>query len=103
MVSRNSNTAANVSALVRVWWMLGLLLAAQVGVALVGRSLGPLAPLTQDDLSLSKAQVGMLPAAMFLGQGLISLPAGFLVDRHGSRRLLLGLCLWLGGLSPCLP
>ena len=54
MVSRDSNAAASESALVRVWWMLALLLATQVGVALVGRSLGPLAPLIQDDLSLSK-------------------------------------------------
>lgn len=84
-------------AAVRVWGMLGLLLAAQVAVALVGRSLGPLAPLIQSDLSLSKAQVGMFPAALFLGQALVSLPSGFLADRFGSRLLLLLLCLWLGG------
>jgi MFS family permease len=40
--------------------------------------------------------VGLLTAALFLGQSLVSLPAGFLADRFGSRHLLMGLALCLG-------
>jgi len=78
------------------WRMLGWLLLTQSAVALVGRSLAPLAPLMEDELQLSKAQVGLLTAALFLGQSLVSLPAGFLADRYGTRRLLLVLALCLG-------
>jgi ACS family hexuronate transporter-like MFS transporter len=78
------------------WFMLGLLLSTQIAVAFVGRSIAPLGPLIEADLSLSKAQIGMLPAALFLGQSIISLPSGFLADRFGSRGLLLSLSYCLG-------
>lgn len=78
------------------WRMLVWLLLTQTAMAFVGRSLSPLAPLIEKDLQLSKAQVGMLTAALFLGQSLMSLPAGFLTDRFGSRKLLLVLTAGLG-------
>lgn len=78
------------------WRMLGWLLLMQTAVAFVGRSLAPLSPLVEEDLHLSKAQVGMLMAALFLGQSLVSLPSGYLADRLGSRLLLIGLALCLG-------
>lgn len=81
---------------VNPWRMLTWLLIAQIMVAFVGRSLAPLGVLIGDDLSLTKAQIGMLPAALFLGQSLIAIPAGFLVDRVGSKRLLFLLSLCLG-------
>lgn len=82
--------------LAAAWRMLGWLLLTQIAVAFVGRSLAPLGPLVEADLHLSKAQVGMLMAALFLGQSLVSLPSGYLADRLGSRRLLIGLTLCLG-------
>ncbi|WP_079526234.1 MFS transporter [Halobacillus hunanensis] len=78
------------------WKMLLWLLMAQIMVAFIGRSLGPLGVLIEEDLSLSKAQVGLLPSALFLGQALASIPAGFVTDRVGSRPLLLVLSLCLG-------
>ncbi|TWT27237.1 MFS transporter [Planomicrobium sp. CPCC 101110] len=78
------------------WRMLTWLLVAQIMVAFVGRSLAPLGVLIGEDLSLTKAQIGMLPAALFLGQSLVSIPAGFLVDRVGSKKLLFLLSLGLG-------
>lgn len=78
------------------WRMLGWLMFAQLMVAFVGRSLGPLGALIGADLSLSKAQIGMLPAALFLGQAVASIPVGFLADRIGSRILLLYLSFCLG-------
>ncbi|WP_042454062.1 MFS transporter [Neobacillus dielmonensis] len=83
------------------WRMLIFLLLAQVAVAFVGRSIGPLGVLIGEDLSLTKSQIGMLPAALFLGQAVASVPAGFLTDRLGSRILLLisAFCLGLSFLA----
>ncbi|MFD2924903.1 MFS transporter [Halobacillus naozhouensis] len=78
------------------WKMLLWLLMAQIMVAFIGRSLGPLGVLIEEDLSLTKTQVGLLPSALFLGQALASIPAGFATDRVGSRPLLLVLSLCLG-------
>ncbi|MDQ0429511.1 sugar phosphate permease [Planomicrobium stackebrandtii] len=78
------------------WRMLTWLLIAQIMVAFVGRSLAPLGVLIGEDLSLTKAQIGMLPAALFLGQSLVSIPAGFVADRIGSKKLLFLLSLCLG-------
>lgn len=78
------------------WKMLACLFIIQVLMALAGRSLAPLGPLFEEDLSLSKTQIGMLPAALFLGQALISIPAGFLVDRIGTKNMLILLTLCLG-------
>ncbi|MDQ0218740.1 MFS transporter [Peribacillus cavernae] len=78
------------------WHMLYWLMFAQLMVAFVGRSIGPLGALIGSDLSLSKAQIGLLPAAMFLGQATASIPVGFVADRIGSRILLLYLSFCLG-------
>src|SRR5699024_7633231 len=75
----------------------GWLLATQVLVAFVGRSVSPLGAVIGEDLDLTKAQIGMLPAALFLGQAFVSIPAGFLVDRMGTRRMLLLVAVVLGG------
>ncbi|WP_163528935.1 MFS transporter [Halobacillus ihumii] len=88
-----SPTSANMAS---PWKMLLWLLMAQIMVAFIGRSLGPLGVLIEEDLSLSKAQVGLLPSALFMGQALASIPAGFITDRVGSRPLLLVLSLCLG-------
>ncbi|UOQ92377.1 MFS transporter [Halobacillus shinanisalinarum] len=78
------------------WKMLLWLLMAQIMVAFIGRSLGPLGVLIGEDLSLTKAQIGLLPSALFLGQAMASIPSGFVADRTGSRPLLLLLSLCLG-------
>ncbi|WP_245920909.1 MFS transporter [Melghirimyces profundicolus] len=91
-MSTNTHVQAE-EPLSRAWRMLGILLGAQVAVAFLGRGLAPVGPLIEADLSITKAQVGMLPAALFLGQSLFNLPAGFLVDRYGTRWMLLILTL----------
>ncbi|WP_080848133.1 MFS transporter [Cytobacillus gottheilii] len=78
------------------WRMLLFLLMAQLLIAFVGRSIGPLGALIGEDLSLTKSQIGMLPAALFFGQAIISVPAGFLTDRFGSRSLLVMAAIFLG-------
>ncbi|MGJ9460454.1 MFS transporter [Oceanobacillus sp. CF4.6] len=94
---RKSNlTLTSTSSEVQSWKMMTWLLVTQVLVAFVGRSLAPLGVLIGEDLSLTNAQIGMLPAALFLGQSLASIPAGFLVDKTGSKKILLILSLCLG-------
>lgn len=80
----------------RPWVMLGWLLVVQLAVAFVGRSLGPLAPFIEQSFHLTKTQVGFLPAALFVGQSLVSLPAGWYADKLGTRKMLLILSSMLG-------
>lgn len=77
------------------WKMLLWLLIAQIMVAFVGRSLAPLTILIGADLSLSNVQIGMIPAALFLGQSLVAIPSGVLVDRIGSKKQLLATTICL--------
>lgn len=85
------------------WKMLLWLFIAQLMVSFVGRSLAPLAVLIGADLSLSNTQIGMLPAALFLGQSIVAIPSGMLVDRIGSKKQLLVTTIFLSvsfGLIP---
>jgi nitrate/nitrite transporter NarK len=45
----------------------------------------PLLPLIMSDFGISPAQAGLLSAAMFLGAGLLAIPAGHLTDWLGAR------------------
>lgn len=71
------------------WVMLSWLLLVQLLVAFVGRSIGPLAPFLEEDFAISKAEIGMMTSALFLGQVLSSIPAGWYADRLGTRKMLL--------------
>lgn len=52
-------------------------------------------PLIRDDLGLTFSQGGMLAAAMTLSYGLGQIPAGYLSDRFGPKRLFfLGFLVW---------
>ncbi len=52
-------------------------------------ALPPLFPLLRDELDLSYAALGLLVTAFNVATGFTQVPAGFLVDRFGARRLLL--------------
>ena len=76
--------------------VLGWLFFLQLAAAFVGRSLGPLVILIGADLSLTKVQVGLLPSALFLGQFIATLPAGFLSDYFGIRKIISSLVFLVG-------
>jgi ACS family hexuronate transporter-like MFS transporter len=59
-------------------------------------SLAPIAPLIRADLGISRAGIGLLTAAIFLGAALASTPAGHLTDRLGAARLLVLAMLGVG-------
>lgn len=77
------------------WRMLFYLFLIQLSIAFVGRSIAPLGAIIGDDLGLTMLQIGLFPAALFLGQSLISIPAGFLSDKIGSKRALVIIALTL--------
>lgn len=71
--------------------------------------MAPLAPFLLDALHLSRAQVGLLLPALYLGGVLMSLPAGWLTDRLGVRltlalgQALTGAMVALASLTSSLP
>jgi MFS family permease len=70
------------------WAVLVLITLAHALGALAVLSVAPLSPFLLDALHLSRAQVGLLLPAVYLGGVLMSLPAGWLTDRLGVRAAL---------------
>ena len=58
-------------------------------ISFVTNLMGPLMPVLIDDFHLSLAMAGFLPFSFFLAYGLISIPAGALVEARGPRVTLL--------------
>lgn len=67
------------------WAVLALVTVAHALGALSVLSVAPLAPLLLDAFALTRAQVGLLLPAVYLGGVLMALPAGWLTDRLGVR------------------
>src|SRR3990172_10076447 len=72
-----------------------LVVLCQVFQALTFGGIALFLPLIREDLQMSFAQAGMLSAAATLSYGLGQIPAGYLSDRFGPRRLFfIGLLGW---------
>ena len=71
------------------WAVLGISWMAYMSAYLVRTAVAPLSPFLIEGLSLSKFEVGLLVSASALGYMAFQLPAGWLVDRVGVRRMLL--------------
>ncbi len=70
------------------WVILGLALLSQCSAAMAGQVIGPLAPLFQPDLGLTKTEVGLFASATYAGAWSVLLVAGSVTDRFGVRRML---------------
>lgn len=77
------------------WKMLIYLFLIQLVIAFVARSMAPLGAIIGNDLNLTMFQIGLFPAALFLGQSLVSIPSGILTDKIGSKKMLLIISLVL--------
>jgi MFS family permease len=73
-----------------------LLLAAVLFLNYVDRGALPTAAhLVQDDLHLTKSQLGVLMSAFFWSYAALQIPVGWLAERYGAKRVLAaGLALW---------
>src|SRR6201991_1358869 len=73
-----------------------LLLAAVLFLNYVDRgALATAAHLVQDDLHLTKSQLGVLLSAFFWSYAALQIPIGWLAERYGAKRTLAaGLVLW---------
>ncbi len=80
------------------WVILGVLLGSQVFMSMGAYAWGPLAPFLQDSLNLSLTEIGLITAALYMASVVVSIPAGFTVDRFGSRVNLL-ICLGVMGVA----
>src|SRR5436190_15009611 len=91
------------------WVMLVLVTTAHALGSFSALAVAPLAPFLVDALHLTRAQVGLLLPAAYLGGVVMSLPAGWVTDRVGVRAALggglaiIGLMVALASLADGLP
>ncbi|MFC1937359.1 MFS transporter [Chloroflexota bacterium] len=71
------------------WAILGVCWLAYLVAFMQRLSIGPLAPFLKEDLNLTSTEIGFLMSASGIGYMLTTVPAGWLVDRVGVRRMLL--------------
>ncbi len=89
--------------------LLVLAVASQASISIASWGLGALGPELAETFHLSAAGLGAVLAAGFIGNALILIPAGTLVDRNGPRGPLIvggltsGACLVLAGFAPSAP
>ncbi len=77
---------------VKISLVLGFLIAGAVG-ELPTMAFSPLSPFLTAEFALTELQVGLVTTAMGLGSLIASLPAGQIVDRHGTKVVLIaGTC-----------
>jgi MFS transporter, FHS family, L-fucose permease len=69
--------------------VVGYILCIWFVISFVTNLIGPLMPVIIRDFRLSLALAGLLPFSFFLAYGLISIPAGMLVEARGPRTTLL--------------
>ena len=88
------------------WAILALISASHVIGASAQYGISTLAPFYQDELGLSRAQVGLFVSAFYLAMTGASFGAGWLADRMGVRRttlqghLAVGVCIGAAALAP---
>jgi len=64
---------------------------------------GPLIPTLRSELHINSGQAGLLSTLLFLGLAVAYIPAGALIDRYGSRPVLLGSTIIIAGGGMLLP
>ncbi|MEM5316432.1 MFS transporter [Paraburkholderia sp. JHI869] len=76
------------------WWVAGLMWAA-IAINYIDRTvLAAAAPRIQSEFHLGAVQMGVVMSAFFWSYALLQLPAGFLADRFGQKKVLGFAVLW---------
>jgi len=81
------------------WVALALVTSGHAFGSIAALAVAPLAPFLLDSLGLSRAQVGLLLPAVYLGGVLMAVPAGWLTERRGVRLPLAGGLVTVGALA----
>lgn len=71
------------------WYALGMTTLGQAAANILASAFGPLAPFLQNDLHMSRAEVGLISTAVFLTAAPSALFGGRAADRVGERRVLI--------------
>src|SRR5512145_646898 len=88
------------------WTILGLICVSHIIAAAAQYGINTLAPFYQDELGLSRAQVGLFFSAFYLAMTGASFGTGWLADRFGVRKttmlghLGVGICITAAAVSP---
>ncbi len=61
-----------------------------IAISLLTNILGPIIPDVIQGFSLSLSAAALLPFSFFIAYGVMSIPAGLLVERHGEKAVILG-------------
>ncbi|MGE5644717.1 MAG: MFS transporter [Acidobacteriota bacterium] len=70
-------------------YMVALVLAIFFVISLLTNIIGPLIPDMIDTFHISLAAAGLLPFAFFIAYGVMSIPAGVLIEKYGEKRVVL--------------
>ena len=73
----------------RSYFVVGLILLIFFVISFLTNILGPLIPDIIDSFGLSLTLAGFLPFSFFIAYGVMSIPAGILVDRYKEKRVIL--------------
>lgn len=85
------------------WPILIAAIAVQVAVSAIAQAYPTLAPYIRADLGLSLAAVGLVNTYIYVGTMLGAVPAGWVTDRLGSRKVLMGGALLCGLMALLIP
>ncbi len=72
----------------RNYFVVGLILLTFFVISFLTNIIGPLVPEIIEDFDLSLTMVALLPFAFFIAYGVVSIPAGMLVERYSAKRVM---------------
>jgi len=73
----------------RNYLIVGLILLTFFVISFLTNILGALNPSVSQSFNLSKTMAGFLPFSFFIAYGVMSIPAGFLVEKYGEKSLMI--------------
>jgi len=90
--------ASSAAGRLRPWAYLAVATVAQMSTAFISLGVASLIPFLVHPLKLTAAEVGLTGGAVNVGMIALALPAGYLADRYGEKKVLAAGCI-LAGLS----
>ena len=73
----------------RNYFMVGLILLTFFVISFLTNIIGPLVPEIIEDFDLSLTLVALLPFAFFIAYGVMSIPAGILIERYAEKKVMI--------------